>query len=133
MVYKILSTPDNGAILFTTKYDWNDPIPNQRDVHILKIDSIGFYTPLTSTEEVLEQMDKQILVYPNPAKDNVNFVFGLYQNLEISIYNLMGEIILSDKYKSSATIDISNLPTGTYIYKITGENGFYEEGKLVKQ
>lgn len=133
MAHKVLATNDGGALIFSTRYDWTDPIPNQRDLHILKIDSTGYYTPLTSTEEVFEQMDKQILVYPNPAKDKVNFVFGLYQNLEISIFDLMGELILSQEYKSSATIDISYLPSGTYIYKISGENGFFEEGKLVKQ
>jgi len=133
MPYKILATSDGGAMVFSPFYDWNSPIPYQRDLHILKIDSLGYYTPLTATKEVFEQMNKQILVYPNPVKDKVNFVFGLYQNLEISIFNLMGELLLSETYKSSATIDISHLPTGTYIYKIFGKNGFFEEGKLVKQ
>lgn len=133
MAYKLLATIDGGALIFSTRYDWNDPIPDQRDLHILKIDSTGYYTPLTGTEEGFEQMSKQILVYPNPAKDKVNFVFGLYHDLEISIFNLVGELILIEDYNSSATLDISRFPAGSYIYKITGENGFFEEGKLVKQ
>lgn len=133
MPHKILATSDGGAMVFSPFYDWNNPIPYQRDLHILKIDSLGYYTPLTGTEEEFEQMNKQILVYPNPAKDKVNFVFGLYQNLEINLFNLQGELILSEIYKSAAKIDISHLPTGTYIYKIAGKNGFFEEGKLVKQ
>ncbi|MBN2173623.1 MAG: T9SS type A sorting domain-containing protein [Bacteroidales bacterium] len=133
MPLKILATTDGGAMIFSARYDWNNPIPMQRDVHILKIDSLGNYTPLTSTPEVMEKMQKQILVYPNPAAERVNFVFGLYHDLEIGIYNLTGEMIFSGRFKHQAEVDISGLKPGTYIYRISGEKGFYEEGKIVKQ
>lgn len=132
MPYKVLAMSDGGALILSTKYDWNNPVPNQRDIHILRIDSTGWHEGLSTG---ITQFDKpkQILVYPNPAKDKVNFVFGLYQDLEISIYNLMGELILKEAYKSSSSIDISNFAAGTYIYKITGNDGFNEKGRLVKQ
>jgi hypothetical protein len=132
MVYKILATKDGGALLFSTKYDWNDPIPDQRDVHILKIDSTGYYDPITATEEVLLQMNKQILVYPNPAINEVNFVLGLYSNLQLSIYNSTGERMIFQSLYHSQTIDISCLSPGIYIYLLTGKNGFTETGKIIK-
>lgn len=133
MAYKLLATTDGGAIIFSTKYDWNDPIPNQRDVHILKIDSTGYYTPLTGTEEIYEQMEKQILVYPNPVNKEVNFVFGLYKNLKINIFDLKGEKVLSEEFKHSAIIDMSHLKPGIYPYTISGKNEFFETGKIVKK
>ncbi|MCD4664607.1 MAG: hypothetical protein K8R68_04985, partial [Bacteroidales bacterium] len=56
MPYKVLATNDGGALIFSTRFDWEDPITWQRDVHILKIDSNGYYTHLTGTEEELQQM-----------------------------------------------------------------------------
>ena len=133
MAYKVLATKDGGALIFSTKYDWNHPIPNQRDVHILKIDSTGYYTPLTGTKEELEQLEKQILVYPNPVENKVNFIFGLYTNLEINIFDLSGRRVFSGIFEHQATVDLSHLKSGIYPYTISGKNGFYEEGKLVKK
>jgi hypothetical protein len=133
MVYKVLAMKDGGALLFSTKYDWNNPIPDQRDVHILKIDSTGYYNPITGTEEKPEQMNKQILVYPNPANSEVNFVLGLYSNLQLSIYNATGERVVLQTLHHSQTIDISMLPAGIYVYLLTGKNGFTETGMIIKE
>jgi hypothetical protein len=131
MAYKILATSDGGALIFSTRYDWNDTIPNQRDVHILKIDSTGYYDPITGTDEELDQMNKQILIYPNPADNEVNFILGLYSDIQLSIYNSTGERNLFQPLQHSQTIDVSTLPAGIYIYLITGKNGFMETGKIV--
>jgi len=133
MAYKILATADGGALIFSTRYDWNDTIPMQRDVHILKIDSTGYYDPITGTEEELEQMNKQILVYPNPAFNEVNFVLGLYSNLQLSIYNSTGERMIFQTLHHSQSINVSMLPEGIYVYLLTGKNGFKETGKIIKE
>jgi hypothetical protein len=132
MPYKVLATTDGGALVLSTRYDWNDPIPDQRDVHILKIDSTGYYDPITGTEEEIEQMNKQILVYPNPTNGDVNFVLGLYSNLQLFVYNSMGKLNLTELLPTSKTIDLSSLPNGVYFYLITGKNGFKESGKILK-
>ena len=132
MVYKIIATPDGGALCFSTRYDWNDPIPNQRDVHILKIDSTGYYSPITGTEEIVEQ-PKQILVYPNPVKDKLHFVFGLYSDLTISIYDASGREMISDTYHRSPTLDLSGFKKGLYLYRITGAKGLIDGGKIIKE
>jgi len=130
--YKVLATTDGGALILSTKYDWNDPVPYQRDLHILKVDSTGWYDGMTTGETQYDQ-PKQILVYPNPVKDKVTFVTGLYNNLELSIYNLQGKPVLKQKLPYTQTIDISALPKGLYVYIITGKNGFIEKGKLLKE
>jgi hypothetical protein len=132
MPNKIIATKDGGALIVSTKYNWNDPIPMQRDVHILKIDSTGYYDPITRTEEEFEQLNKQILVYPNPVISEVNFVLGLYSNLQLSIYNSTGERKIFQSLPSSQTIDVSELPSGIYVYLLTGKNGFKETGKIIK-
>lgn len=130
MMYKVLATPDGGALIFSTRYDWNDPTPNQRDVHILKVDSDGNY--VMGIKEVKIET-RQILVYPNPATDVISFAFGLYNNLEISIFDSQGKLLHSNTYKQSSNIDISDFKPGIYFYAIHGHNGFAESGKFIKQ
>jgi len=132
MPFKILATYDGGCLIFSSFYDWNDPIPNQRDVHILKIDSTGYYSPITGTEEVVEQ-PRQVLVYPNPVKDKLHFVFGLYSDLTISIYDASGREMISEMYHRSPTLDLSGFRKGLYLYRITGAKGLIEKGKIIKE
>jgi len=129
--YKLMTTPDNGVLIFSAKYDWNDPIPNQRDVHILKIDSDGNYVPVGMEEPLLNK--NQILVYPNPAKKHMNFTFGLYSDLTIDIFDIHGRKVFSEFFAHSPVVDLSSFTSGVYIYTITSDNGFYERGKLIKE
>ena len=132
MPSKVLATNDGGALIISGKYDWNDPIPYQRDVHILKVDSTGWYQgmPVGLTEF---EKPKQILVYPNPVKDQVNFVLGYYKDLNLEIYNSNGTKVLTGNIEHSMTFDLAHLTKGLYVYILSGKDGFVEKGKLVKQ
>ena len=132
MPYKILATNDGGALILSTKYDWNNPIPNQRDIHILKVDSTGWYKGLTTGTTEFGK-PKQILVYPNPIKNQVNFVLGHYTNLELFIYNSNGTLVKSETLENSEILDLSFLPTGLYVYILKNKKGFVEKGKLIKE
>ncbi len=131
MPYKVLATDDGGVLIFSTKYDWDNPIPYQRDLHILKVDSTGWYEGMpVGTNEY--KAFNQILVYPNPVDDKVNFVLGLYKNLELNVYNVSGETVYIKFLESSQTLDFSFLPKGIYIYNLKAANGFFESGKIIK-
>ncbi len=132
MVFRVLATNDGGALIFSTRYDWHDTIPSQIDLHILKIDSTGWYSGLPVVIDELSQM-KQILVYPNPVKNYVTFALGLYSDINLQIFNSKGQIVLVKNLKYSQKIDLSELSTGFYIYVLTGKNGFFEKGKLIKE
>ncbi len=131
MPYKILATNDGGALIFSTKSDWNDTLPSQIDLHILKIDSTGWYTGLPVGIDEFNLM-KQVLVYPNPVRNEVYFELGLYSNINIQIYNIYGECVFAKFIQGSQKIDMSNFLSGMYIYVLTGRNGFVEKGKLLK-
>lgn len=127
--YFHMLTSDGGLLIFSARYDWNDPYPNQRDVHILKIDSDGNYIPVGMEKPMSNQ--KQILAWPNPAKNHVNFTFGLMKDLQIDIYNVHGKLVFSDFYHQSPIIDLSGFNSGLYVYSISDKDGFLERGKLV--
>ncbi|MCF8368343.1 MAG: T9SS type A sorting domain-containing protein [Bacteroidales bacterium] len=132
MPFELLPTSDGGLLIGSNRYDWNDPVPYQRDVHILKVDSTGWYEGLATGLPNDEAMN-QILVYPNPASDYIKFVLGMYKNLKLDIYNSAGLLVYSDFLEQTKIIDVSHLPKGLYLYLLKGKNGFYEKGKLIKE
>jgi hypothetical protein len=68
--------------------------------------------------------------YPNPAKDIVNF--SSKNNIEnITLYNVLSQEVLTKQVNSNEfKLDLSNLPSGTYIAKLN--NNISQTVKLVK-
>jgi hypothetical protein len=59
-----------------------------------------------------------IKVYPNPVKDKL-FIQGLLKPTKISVYNLLGKLVLSKITLNE--INVNNLQRGIYIIKIKEE------------
>lgn len=133
MPYKILATSDGGALILSHKYDWNSPYPNQRDIHILKVDSNGYYSGMVNVDEISGK-PLQLLVYPNPATSFVNIASGLYTDLEFLLYDLNGKLLLREQLNASEqSISIEHLPAGMYIYRIIQGEKLLESSRLVVQ
>ena len=70
-------------------------------------------------------------VYPNPIKDILNISFDNQINI-ISIYNLLGQEIISKKVNANdVKIDVLGLNSGTYFVKVIGDN-FEKIIKVIK-
>jgi subtilisin family serine protease len=95
------------------------------------------YSGVTGIKQVNE--NNNFVVYPNPATDVVNFVFGTSQaaNYTISIQNLMGQTVKTVSVNTSgrgfhtSAIDVSELAAGTYLYKVTSQSGQPATGKII--
>lgn len=82
---------------------------------------------------------QNFVVYPNPATDAINFVFGSNQsdNFSIALFNVIGEMVKSTQVNAAgsgfhnATLDVSDLAPGTYIYKVTDKAGKVNMGKII--
>ena len=61
------------------------------------------------------ELQDKIRVYPNPTKNKL-FIQGLPNPSKISIYNVLGESVVSET--NSKEIDVKKLPLGIYILKI---------------
>ena len=70
---------------------------------------------------VAENSTQDISVYPNPANDKL---FILSENIKnVEIYNLLGKVVFeTETLNPNGSIDIANLPKGTYIVRITKDN-----------
>ncbi|MDP1728483.1 MAG: two-component regulator propeller domain-containing protein [Bacteroidota bacterium] len=89
---------------------------------------VRFNPNATGTDEI--KAGNNIEMYPNPATEKLS-VNGINPNSTISIYNLNGQLVLSQELNGSE-IDISQLVNGIYTAKITDNTGVYTQ-KLVKQ
>lgn len=66
--------------------------------------------------------DINVSVYPNPTNDYVTVTN--VNGAKISVINILGaEVFSTTSNEDNATIDMSNLPSGTYFVKVANENG----------
>lgn len=73
-----------------------------------------------------------VSIYPNPSEGLVNVTNENNANNVITVYNMVGEVILSHTAQKSTTIDLSSQGTGIYMVKVTNENGSMLERVTIK-
>jgi aminopeptidase N len=72
-------------------------------------------------------------IFPNPATDRITIDCQDGQCLNLSIYNMVGELVLQSELNGIANeVDISSIAKGIYIIKVSGANGTVQK-KLVKE
>ena len=71
-----------------------------------------------ATASIDDQNQLDISMYPNPTNDKL-FIQGLSSSLRVSIYNVLGKLVLSQTI--SKEIDVKQLSKGIYILKIIDE------------
>jgi glucosylceramidase len=84
--------------------------------------------------ETLESSNpSEINIFPNPATDYISVECVHKQNLKLSIFNIVGELVLKNELLSSTSeIDISSLPAGMYIIKVSGMDRTVQQ-KIIKE
>jgi hypothetical protein len=85
-----------------------------------------------ATSGLAENKEMKLLVYPNPAQNDVQVKWGATLNMNIELYDFAGrklvnENVLSDGY----TLRRGNLQSGTYILKLTDKSGYTLVKKLI--
>ena len=76
----------------------------------------------------MKQNNRELLIYPNPTTNVVNFEG--YYDINIEMYDMVGNLILSKDNVSK--IDITDYPSGIYNLKIL-YNGNNINHRLIKQ
>lgn len=95
----------------------------------LILDGVRKYT----TSEIVRAnniMDKsRIVFYPNPANEVINFQVGEHKNIDISVFDMLGKLVLHQSLKEGQA-DISNLNTGLYFIQFSSEGQWLQTDKL---
>lgn len=75
----------------------------------------------------------EISIYPNPVSEMLNVrIADFIKANRISIYNLIGELLVEQSINSThVMINVSTLPTGTYLLKIDAEDKIYSRKVVI--
>lgn len=71
-------------------------------------------------------VNDNITMFPNPAKDFINVLYDAKANIKTAaIYNLIGKTIQVYKVSdnNSAKLDLNNIPSGIYFLRLMNANG----------
>ncbi|MFN0274627.1 MAG: sulfatase-like hydrolase/transferase, partial [Chitinophagales bacterium] len=111
------STPGTYTIKNTVFYGNGCSTISSKTVTILE--------DVKTTEEVLGVSDFNMRVFPNPANQTITLVYDpQYTGISIAILNSFGQVMLNKTTDLSGAIDISGLPAGNYIIKLTHSGGY---------
>ena len=113
--------PLNDSIINTAHiyFDFNEAIVTNTTLNIVKVDA--------SINEITENFN--VVVYPNPAKTQLNIRFekaGFYQ---LAIYSIDGRLVYDENVANAQHfINVESLNKGIYLLKISDE----KRSKIVK-
>ncbi len=90
---------------------------------------------ITNTNDDILNKYQKIVLYPNPARQEVWLKHELENSPTIELINQMGQLVKCDitYYKETVSINMQNLSTGVYFIKIFDENRELTFRKIVKQ
>ncbi|WP_225035610.1 MULTISPECIES: T9SS type A sorting domain-containing protein [Winogradskyella] len=106
----------------------NDPFPTPFYSSGFDLDGIGVIN-----QQSLSIDDKEYsatTIYPNPASNE--FYINSTENVEVSIYDMLGKVVISKEVDSNNAIEISSLKSGIYLVKIVS-NGKISQHRLIKE
>lgn len=77
------------------------------------------------------KINSDLNIYPNPVKDMLNLKSDK-EFTSYSVYNMAGQMVASEKI-SSKSLNVSQLPIGNYVIKLTDKNGNVESAPFIKK
>ncbi|HVA98518.1 MAG TPA: T9SS type A sorting domain-containing protein [Bacteroidia bacterium] len=89
--------------------------------------------PVPTSVNNYTAISNNVLVYPNPAKDEINFTVAGSTPSSVVIYDITGRTMITQSLTNSSTntINTSSLKDGFYIYKLLDKNAVpFSEGKF---
>jgi len=90
-----------------------------------------YVTVLGTSSGVEESLNESISLYPNPATNSIT-IGGIGHNTSIYIVDIIGKVVFTTKTDETTTIDISWLHSGSYLMKITNQDGNSITKRFVK-
>jgi hypothetical protein len=95
---------------------------------------INFYYSEIDIAGIQDKQPVQSVVFPNPASDQLRFSWNENTpSFNLEIYNAAGMLVLSQLVVNKASVSISQLPEGLYLYKLSDNYSLKYMDKFIKQ
>ena len=97
----------------------------------IKTDKDGLITSTNDLEHKISSAEA--IVFPNPASEMVYVEYSMaYTSATFSLTDISGKTMLKKTLADNkSNVNISGIPSGTYIYRVTNPAGLNETGKMV--
>jgi uncharacterized protein (TIGR02145 family) len=119
------SSPASGAALLKIPYNRSGSVTFD-----LMVNAEPKQVTVDLATGIVMANNKAISVYPNPV-NNILYINGLEPNTNLTIYDLGGKVLISQKVKNNQ-IDVSSLQKGIYSIQMEDKNGVVNR-KFVKE
>ncbi len=131
--YSAVATPDGGAIILGSIDDTISYVNGQVDVYYLRIDSTGYFSPL-SAKEFDGMVSTAKSIFPNPVSTSFT-IEGLIDNetYQVGIYDLRGNLMKRLKLEYPFQMDATELEKGAYLLILQDAGGLQTTRKFVKE
>ena len=135
LLFNTLNTDSEGNVIMVGSVqepDFTDSF--NRELYILKVDSNGNYNPVGLAEtNKIDQLNYSI--FPNPTSGELTFrQYNLMENYQMLLFDSQGRKVSEYNFvQSDNDFNISNLPTGIYVYQLKDSKGRGSSGKIVKK
>jgi hypothetical protein len=129
-LFGILATRDSGCLMFGTFWDYHHTQKRIRYLSLIKVTKEGQFLSVNNepTASVHE-----VIIYPNPGNDRI-YVETQLKNATFFLYDLTGrEVLHVGLLPGRISIQIQNLNSGIYIYKVIQNSQVKECGKWIKE
>jgi len=131
---RMVATQDSGVLLLVYRFKLEDnPSGQEGDTYFLKFDKDGNLTAPVGVEDLSGIEIKKVLVYPNPARNVLQYKYQLpnVSKLSIQFFDAAGRLVLSDRIDEDRETTVEHLSAGTYFYKIFGNEQLLQSGKIL--
>ena len=92
----------------------------------------GELDELPIISSTVEQAESLFEVYPNPVNELIHIGFPQdVNNVSISVYNLQGQLMISNELEKGEEVSVKDLLEGLYLIEIKNANRIYKEKILV--
>ncbi|MGC4040576.1 MAG: T9SS type A sorting domain-containing protein [Flavobacterium sp.] len=61
-----------------------------------------------------------LALYPNPGSETLQIKSDLFEDLDVKIYSLTGQLVKQGSYTPNQSIDVSALSSGLYLVQVNG-------------
>lgn len=128
---------DNGTIDMAAGTDLNGRALTTNGIFTTNNSTAIVPTMCSATSIGSFSTTNAIALYPNPFTTSFNIQLNSIstaEQVQVSIYNVIGEEVVHQSLTTQlTTIDMSNLPSGIYFYKVVNQTTTIQTGRLVSQ
>ncbi|MCW3086475.1 MAG: hypothetical protein JWP12_3841 [Bacteroidetes bacterium] len=117
---------NNMDVLVSPQIAANTVYTNATQTSYITLPLVGFTTGISELNE------SKIAIYPNPFTDALTIETGIQEECVVTVYNLIGEQIFSQKFTANTKINTSAFANGMYVVEVRSGDGVVNK-KFVKQ